>query len=95
MYSSAETHIFLNVLKPARILPPIHVEYYRVSTQRDGGTHLSFWWSIDLELEVLDGELFDLAQEPVAETWGRELIAPVIAATHQCTVSSHQRGQCC
>ena len=28
-YSSAETHIFLNVLSPARILPPIQVEYLR------------------------------------------------------------------
>lgn len=28
-YSSADTHIFLNVLRPARMLPPIQVEYLR------------------------------------------------------------------
>jgi len=28
-YSSAETHIFLKVLRPANIEPPIHVEYFR------------------------------------------------------------------
>lgn len=28
-YSSADTHIFLNVLRPARIEPPIQVEYLR------------------------------------------------------------------
>lgn len=29
LYSSADTHILLNVLRPARIDPPIQVEYYR------------------------------------------------------------------
>ena len=28
-YSSAETHILRKVLRPAKMLPPIHVEYLR------------------------------------------------------------------
>lgn len=41
-YSSALTHIFLNVLRPARILPPIQVEYLR-----SGGAEILIFVSLN------------------------------------------------
>ena len=74
LYSSADTHIFRNVLNPAKILPPIHVEYYvelvgilkmddviEEETKRPV-TDLSLGWSVDFQLDVFQCQFLDLVQ---------------------------------
>ena len=51
----------MKVLRPARILPPIHVEYFEqadelsveIPPSDDSLAHLPLWWRIYLQFDVL------------------------------------------